>query len=194
MRKVTDVDLLAALKRTGALQEGHFKLSSGLHSSRYVQCAKLLEDPSLAKAVGRALADRLRSFEPESVLSPALGGVVIGYATAAALEVPFRFCERRDSVMLLRRGFELEPSERVVVVEDVVTTGGSAREAGQVAGTAGAVVAAYGAVIDRSSGSAAFEAPFVSLLEIEAYAFEPVDCPRCAAGEALAAPGSRFTN
>lgn len=183
--------LLAELKTSGALRQGHFRLSSGLHSSRYVQCARLLESPARAKAAGVALAERLASFEPDSVLSPALGGLIIGHETAAALGVPFRFCERKDGSMRLRRGFELSPDERVAVVEDVVTTGGSAREAGQLAGVSGARVVAYGAIIDRSAGATRFEAPFVSLLELEVVATRPEDCPLCAANDPLVAPGSR---
>lgn len=183
--------LLEDLVASGALHEGHFRLSSGLHSSRYVQCAKLLEAPERALRAGRALAGALAAFRAESVLSPALGGLVIGFAVAAALEVPFRFCERKEGEMRLRRGFELERDERVVIVEDVVTTGGSAAEAGSLARTSGAEVVAYGAIIDRSGGSARFEAPFESLLSIEAEAFEPSECALCSAGVELTAPGSR---
>ncbi len=186
--------LLAELGVSGALRQGHFRLSSGLHSNRYVQCAKLLEDPARAKRVGVELATRLEGFDPVSVLSPALGGLIIGHETAAALGVPFRFSERKDGVMTLRRGFELARSERVAVIEDVVTTGGSAREAALVAREFGARVVAYGAIIDRSPGpdaSARFDAPFVALLELEVLAWEPADCELCAAGEPLTEPGSR---
>lgn len=183
--------LLAELESSGALHQGHFRLSSGLHSSRYVQCAKLLEDPLRAKKVGSALAARLEGFEVDSVLSPALGGLIIGYETAAGLQVPFRFSERRDGSMCLRRGFEVSPGERLAVIEDVVTTGGSAREAAGVAREAGGLVVVYGAIIDRSAGSAGFEAPFVSLLELEVVAVEAVTCALCAAGQPLTAPGSR---
>ena len=192
--KNNGADLLADLGASGALHEGHYRLSSGLHSNRYVQCAKLLEDPVRARRVGVELATRLGGFDPVSVLSPALGGLIIGHETAAALGVPFRFSERRDGVMKLRRGFELARGERVAVIEDVVTTGGSAREAALVAREYGAQVVAYGAIIDRSAGpdvSARFDAPFVALLELEVVAWEPADCELCAAGEPLAAPGSR---
>lgn len=141
--------------------------------------------------MGLALADKLRVFAPDSVLSPALGGVVIGYVTAAVLAVPFRFCERKEGAMKLRRGFELSAGERVAVVEDVVTTGESAREAGEVAHGAGARVEAYGAVIDRSSGRAGFDRPFESLVEVKAEAWSPSECALCASGEPLTAPGSR---
>lgn len=183
--------LLAELESSGALHQGHFRLSSGLHSNRFVQCAKLLEDPARAKRVGAALGAKLAGFEAGSVLSPALGGMIIGYETAAWLRVPFRFSERKDSSMRLRRGFELTRGERVVVIEDVVTTGGSALEAAQVAQQSGARVVAYGAIIDRSAGSPRFDAPLVSLLELEVVAFEASNCELCAAGEPLTVPGSR---
>jgi len=187
-------DLLAELAASGALHQGHYRLSSGLHSNRYVQCAKLLEDPVRAKRVGVELATRLESFDPACVLSPALGGLIIGHETASALGVPFRFSERENGVMTLRRGFELARSERVAVIEDVVTTGGSAREAAVVARGFGARVVAYGAIIDRSPGSdavARFDAPFIALLELEVLAWEPAECELCAAGEPLTEPGSR---
>lgn len=183
--------LLAELERRGALIHGHFRLSSGLHSDRYVQCAKLLEDPSSARSVGAALARLLEEFDPDSVLSPALGGMIIGHETAAGLGVPFRFSERKDGRMILRRGFELARDERVVIVEDVVTTGGSAREAAQVAADLGARVVAFGAIIDRSAGRSEFAAPFRSLLELDVRASHPSDCALCAAGETMSAPGSR---
>jgi len=121
-------DVLALFESCGALRRGHFRLSSGLHSSAYVQCAMLLEAPERAAEMGAALAARLRQHRVESVLSPALGGVIIGHETAAALGVPFRFCERENGAMALRRGFALRDGERVAVVEDVVTTGKSTRE------------------------------------------------------------------
>ncbi|MCP4203796.1 MAG: orotate phosphoribosyltransferase [bacterium] len=184
-------DLLSELRSSGALHQGHFRLSSGLHSNLYVQCAKLLEDPARSKRVGSALAAELAAYEPDSVLSPALGGLIIGYETAASLRVPFRFCERKGGAMCLRRGFRLGPGERVAVVEDVVTTGGSALEAGRLAQAAGANVVAYGAIIDRSAGSAGFREPFVSLLELEVLAFVASECELCVAGQPLTAPGSR---
>lgn len=123
----TDVSvaLRDLLRESGALREGHFLLSSGLHSSGYVQCALLLESPARARRVGEWLAERLAAYRADSVLSPALGGVIIGHETAVALGVPFRFVERREGEFTLRRGFRLAAGERVVVVEDVVTTGKS---------------------------------------------------------------------
>lgn len=179
------------LRHSGALLEGHFELSSGRHSNGYVQCALLLEEPSRARQIGGWLADRLRRFEPESILSPALGGVVIGHETAAALGVPFRFTERKQGVMSLRRGFRLRRGERIAVVEDVVTTGGSSGEAAAVAVAQGAAWVATAAIIDRSGGENPFSVPFESLMRLELPTWMPAECPLCAAGSAAVKPGSR---
>jgi orotate phosphoribosyltransferase len=184
-------DLRELLATSGALREGHFRLSSGLHSPAYVQCALLLEDPARARAVGAALAEPLREHRPDSVLSPALGGVIIGHEVAAALGVPFRFTERAEGTMALRRGFALRPGERVVVVEDVVTTGKSTREAAAVAEQLGALVVAMGAILDRSGGAHEFAVPFAALLALEFPLWEVAVCPLCAAGGVAEKPGSR---
>jgi orotate phosphoribosyltransferase len=178
------------LEESGARLRGHFRLSSGRHSAEYVQCALLLEEPARAAEVGALLAARLAALEPASVLSPALGGLLIGYQVAASLGVPFRFCERRRGRMELRRGFRLRPGERLVVVEDVITTGGSAAEAAALARAAGAEVAAVGAILDRGGTTTLAEPPLTLLrLELESWAAEA--CPLCAAGVELTAPGSR---
>ena len=179
------------LEVSGALENGHFRLSSGRHSASYVQCALLLEEPRRASRVGEMLAERLRARDPQSVLSPALGGLVIGYAVAAALGVPFRFSERREGTMRLRRGFRLRQGERVVVVEDVITTGGSAGEAAALAVAAGAEVAAVGAIIQRGEARA-LAAPLESLLRLELPSWTAEECPLCADGVAIDAPGSRL--
>jgi orotate phosphoribosyltransferase len=184
-------ETLGLLQSSGALLEGHFLLSSGLHSPRYVQCAKLLELPVRAQRVGERLAALLRPLGVDSIVSPALGGVIIGHEVAAALDVPFRFTERKDAEMQLRRGFELRYGERVAVVEDVVTTGKSTLEAAAVASGHGAEVVAVGAVLDRSSGRHAFTVPFVSLLALEFPTWAASVCPLCAAGGKPEKPGSR---
>jgi orotate phosphoribosyltransferase len=181
----------ALLSESGALARGHFELSSGRHSPAYVQCALLLEDPQRARRVGRALARQLASLRPQTVVSPALGGVVIGHEVAEALGVPFRFAERKDGVMRLRRGFRVEPGERAVIVEDVVTTGGSSREAAAAVGAMGAKVVAVGAIVDRSGGEGTFAVPFFRLLDLELPAWRPEECPLCAEGGRAEKPGSR---
>ena len=178
------------LEESGALRNGHFRLSSGRHSGSYVQCALLLEEPARAARVGGMLAERLRPLAPETVLSPALGGLVIGHAVAAALDVPFRFCERRGGTMVLRRGFRLRPAERVAVIEDVITTGGSAAEAASLAVASGAEVVAVGAIILRGA-AAALSQPAVGLLGLELPSWDADECVLCAKGLALTAPGSR---
>jgi orotate phosphoribosyltransferase len=184
--------LTQMLESSGALRRGHFLLSSGLHSEAYVQCALLLEDPVRARKVGQDLAEKLRSFHPDSVLSPALGGVLIGYEVAAGLGVPFRFTERKGEEMGLRRGFTLRQGERVVIVEDVVTTGRSTLETASLATGRGARVVAVGAIIDRTAGRDPFDVPFRSLLVLDLPSYSPADCPACRSGAVPAEkPGSR---
>jgi orotate phosphoribosyltransferase len=184
-------ELEAMLAESGALRRGHFRLSSGLHSPAYVQCALLLELPSRAREVGAALAERLREHAPESVLSPALGGVIIGHEVASALGVPFRFTERQEGLMALRRGFAIAAGERVAVIEDVVTTGKSTRECAAVAEAAGARVVAIGSILDRSGGQHAFAPPYAALLRLDFPTYPPESCPLCAAGGTAEKPGSR---
>lgn len=191
MDELTEDGLRAMLEASGALRRGHFRLSSGLHSAAYVQCALLLQDPTRAARVGEALAAQLRAFAADSVLSPALGGVVIGHEVATALGVPFRFTERDGGRMALRRGFALRPGERVVVVEDVVTTGKSSRECAAVAAELGGAVVAIGSILDRSNGRHGFAAPYAALLALELPAYEASQCPLCAAGQPIEKPGSR---
>jgi len=184
--------LMRLLEESGALRRGHFLLSSGLHSEAYVQCALLLEDPVRARQVGEELAEELRSFHPDSVLSPALGGVIIGHEVAASLGVPFRFSERKGDEMGLRRGFTLRQGERVVIVEDVVTTGRSTLETAALATSRGARVVAIGAIIDRTAGRDPFDVPFRALLPLDLPSHTPAECPVCQAGGIPAEkPGSR---
>jgi orotate phosphoribosyltransferase len=185
------------LEAARALTHGHFRLSSGLHSPAYVQCARLLEDPRRARrageALGAAVVERLGA-PPDSVLAPALGGLLIGHEVAAALGVPFRFTERAsDGAMALRRGFELAAGERVVVVEDVVTTGRSTEETMALARQRGVRVVAVAAVLDRSGGAGdgPFAVPFVALARLDLPTWAADACPLCAAGEPIDKPGSR---
>jgi len=185
------MDLERWLAETGALKKGHFQLSSGLHSPAYVQCALLLEHPDRANRIGAGLARRVAGVQVQSVLSPAMGGLIIGFTVAAALGGPFRFVERVAGKMTLRRGFSLRQGERLVVVEDVVTTGKSTLEAIAVAEEQGAVICAVASILDRTEGKNPFEVPFFSLLDLVLPTFAPEDCPLCLAGEEIDKPGSR---
>ena len=183
--------LLDLFRRSGALLEGHFRLSSGLHSPGYLQCALVLQEPQDAETLGRGLAERTRDMRPTVVLSPALGGVVIGQEVGRALGVRAIFAERQEGTLTLRRGFALSETDRVLVVEDVLTTGGSTRETIQVARAAGAQVVGAGAIVDRSGGRARFDVPMAALVEIALPTYEPDTCPLCAEGLPIVKPGSR---
>ena len=187
------LDLPALLRDTGALLTGHFRLSSGLHSPSYVQCARLLEHPRNAKAIGAALADKVRDAGARKVVSPALGGVIVGYTVAEALELPFVFTERKDGAMTLRRGFRIEPDEPVIIVEDVVTTGKSTRETADVVQAQGGRVVGFASILNRSGMSNPFDKRYESLMTLALEMFDEASCPSCAAGVALDAPGSRYS-
>lgn len=184
-------EVLQRFRNAEALLEGHFELTSGLHSPGYLQCALVLQHPDQAEALGAAIAEQVRELAPAVVLSPALGGVVIGQEVARALGVRAIFAERKEGALVLRRGFTLAPGERVLVVEDVVTTGGSTRETIEVARAAGADVVGAAAIIDRSGAAARFDVPFRALATVAYPALKPSNCPQCAAGEPAVKPGSR---
>jgi len=188
---MTRDELLDLFRRTGALLDGHFRLSSGLHSSGYLQCALVLSRPADAEMLGRSLGASVRALGATVVLSPALGGVVIGHEVGRALGVPALFAERQDGALMLRRGFTLAPGDRVLVVEDVLTTGGSTRETMQVAQASGALVVGVASIVDRSNGAARFDAPFASLLAVDLPTYQPDACPLCAKGLPVVKPGSR---
>ncbi len=183
--------VLDVFRRVGALLEGHFRLTSGLHSTGYLQCALVLQHPREAEACGDAIAERVRSLGAQVVLSPAMGGIVIGQEVARALGVRAIFAERQDGNLTLRRGFTLSPGERVLVVEDVVTTGGSTRETIEIARTSGAEVVGAAAIIDRSGGQQAVGVPFHALATISLPTYQSESCPMCAAGKPVVKPGSR---
>jgi orotate phosphoribosyltransferase len=188
---MTEADVLTLFRHSGALLEGHFKLSSGLHSSGYLQCALVLMRPKDATALGAALAARVQALGATLVLSPALGGIVIGQDVARGLDVPALFAERVDGTLTLRRGFTIAPTERVLVVEDVVTTGGSTRETIEVARQAGATVVGACAIVDRSGGNPGLDVPFHALLPMALPTYAPESCPLCAQGLPVVKPGSR---
>ncbi|NOZ93774.1 MAG: orotate phosphoribosyltransferase [Acidobacteria bacterium] len=185
---------LDELTATGAHRKGHFRLSSGLHSGDYLQCALYLAEPVRAARAGRLIAGGLEDLgvAPELVVSPALGGVIIGHEVARALGLPFLFTERQEGVMTLRRGFAIAPGQRVVIVEDVVTTGKSTREVIQVLEEAGARVLAMASMVNRSGTANPFEPlPYHALLTVGFPVWEPESCPLCQRGVPIEKPGSR---
>jgi orotate phosphoribosyltransferase len=194
--------VLKLLESVGAVRHGHFELSSGLHSGTYVQCAMVLQYPRYAETLGQALAALFSDASIDGVVSPALGGLIIGQEVARALPepkggagggVPALFVERDASGMMsLRRGFSLKPEQRVLVVEDVWTTGGSTEEAIRVVEEAGGRVIGAGAIIDRSGGKLEFEVESQALLELQIANYDPDDCPMCRQGVSVIKPGSRF--
>jgi len=189
-------EVLKIFEAAGAYLRGHFRLTSGLHSPEYLQCALVLQYPEHAERLGGALAARLREIVPGDairvVASPAIGGLIIGHEAARALGARFVFAERdAEGKMTLRRGFSVEPGETAVVIEDVVTTGGSTREVVDLLSAAGARVLAAGSIIDRSGGEAGVGAPRVALATMRVVAHPPDDCPLCRSGTPVTKPGSR---
>jgi len=189
--------ILDVFRQTGAYLSGHFRLTSGLHSPEYLQCALVLQHPQHAERLGAALAAELRSMAGAEkiavVVSPAMGGLIIGHEVARALGTRFLFTERdADSgKMVLRRGFTLSPDEPAVVVEDVITTGGSTREVVDILKAAGARAIAAGSIVDRSGGKAQVGAPRVALATLDVVSCQPEDCPLCRQGLPVTKPGSR---
>jgi orotate phosphoribosyltransferase len=189
--------ILKIFRDTGAYLSGHFRLTSGLHSAEYLQCALVLQHPAHAASLGAKLASELRSLAQAErigvVVSPAMGGLIIGHEVARALGTRFLFTERDTSSgrMALRRGFTLQPNEAAVVVEDVISTGGSTREVVDILKAAGARPIAAGSIIDRSGGKAQVGAPRVALATLEVVAWQPGDCPLCRQGLPVSKPGSR---
>jgi orotate phosphoribosyltransferase len=188
--------VLGLFEQTGAYLTGHFRLTSGLHSPNYLQSAIVLQHPEHATALGKEMAARILplcgSYRPNVVVSPALGGMVIGHETARALDVRFIFTERdAERRMALRRGFTLGPGDVAVIVEDVITTGGSTREVIEIVQEAGALAVAAGSIIDRSGGAVDLGIPRAALETLHVMAYEPSVCPMCAAGQPVIKPGSR---
>lgn len=188
---MSEAEVLALYERTGALLRGHFLLSSGLHSDTYLQSALVLQHPAHAEALGGALAARFRADEVEAVVAPAIGGILVAHEVARALGVRGLFTERENGVMRLRRGFSVMKDERCLIVEDVVTTGGSTREVMQAVDDHGGRVVGVGSLIDRSGGTAAFPVKRAALATITVPTFTPDACPLCRAGGAAVKPGSR---
>lgn len=188
---MTGADLERALRERGALLEGHFQLSSGRHSDRFIQKFRMLEDPTAVEPIARALAAAFEATRPTIVVSAAVGGIILGYETARALGTKAIFVEKSAGVPTLRRSFALRESDRALVVEDVVTTGGSVKEVLQVVRESGAAIAGVGVIVRR--GAADFGVPTHALLDMPLESFDPAGCPQCAAGVPLMDPGSRRT-
>jgi orotate phosphoribosyltransferase len=188
----TAASIIDLFRSVGALLEGHFRLTSGLHSPGYLQSALVLQYPADAASLGLALAVQVKSLKPTVVLSPALGGLIIGHEVARALGVRAVFAERAGTASLsLRRGFALTPTDRVLVVEDVFTTGKSTRETMEVAREAGADVVGAAAIVDRSGGTIDFGVPSHTLIQLDVPTYDPEKCPLCARGVPVVKPGSR---
>jgi orotate phosphoribosyltransferase len=188
---LTPEEVLEIFKESGALLEGHFLLTSGRHSNQYMQCAKVLQYPHHAARLGEALALDFQTNEVDVVIGPAMGGILVAHEVGKALGTKALFTERQNGVMKLRRGFELQPGEKVLVVEDVITTGGSVREVLEVVKSYGAEPVGVGVLVNRSGGNVDFGVPLSSLLEIHIESFEPENCPLCATGIPAIKPGSR---
>ncbi len=184
-------EVLNIYRENNALLSGHFLLSSGRHSDQYLQSALVLQDPKLAEKLGRALADKFRDVQVDVVVGPAMGGITVAYEAARALGVRALFTERENGEMTLRRGFEIKKGEKVLICEDVVTTGKSVREVIKYLEGIEADIAGVGYLIDRSNGRTDFGYPSQSLLALEVLSYEASDCPLCGKGLPLVKPGSR---
>jgi orotate phosphoribosyltransferase len=188
---LNSAEVIEKFRESGALLEGHFVLTSGLHSNLYLQCALVLQHPREAETFGREIAEQFRTEKIETVASPAIGGLMIGHEVARALRARFIWTERENDEMVLRRGFSVSPGERVLVVEDVVTTGGSTRETVAALQALGANVIAAASIIDRSSGKAEVGVPRIALATLNVASVEPAVCEACKRGEPAVKPGSR---
>lgn len=193
MTDITDTQayLLGIFQKTSALLEGHFLLTSGLHSPRYLQCARVLQYPEHAEWIGRAIAARFADDQISAVVAPAIGGIIVAHETARSLGVRALFTEREAGEMTLRRGFHIDSGERVLVVEDVVTTGGSTRETLDAVTRAGGLTVGAASIVDRSGGAADVGVRRVALLTLEVPAYDPSVCPLCEQGLPAIKPGSR---
>jgi orotate phosphoribosyltransferase len=189
-RSMAPAEVLPALEDAGAVLAGHFRLTSGRHSDRYVQCARILEDPVLVGRLADAMVAAVGDERIDLVAAPAVGAIIIGFAVAQSMGVRFVFTEREGGAMTLRRGFSIEPGARVLVVEDVVTTGGSVAEVVDLVRAAGGVAAGVASIIDRG-GPKAFDVPLRSLLELSVGSWDAETCSLCAEGRPIESPGSR---
>lgn len=188
---MTEKDVLKIFDKYNALLSGHFKLSSGLHSEKYLQCALVLQYPDVAEKLSKALAERFSKEKVDLVIGPALGGITLAYEVARAFKVRGLFTERQEGKMVLRRGFSINKGEKVLVVEDVITTGGSTKEVIEVVKSLGGIVVGVGSIVDRSDNPVDFGARFESLAKIKVDMFEENSCPLCKKSIPVTKPGSR---
>ncbi|HID96036.1 MAG TPA: orotate phosphoribosyltransferase [Candidatus Latescibacteria bacterium] len=188
---LNEEEIMEIFRRTGALLSGHFQLTSGLHSSTYFQCAKVLQYPKYARKLCGELAEKFRDRDMDVVIAPAIGGIVVACEVGGLLGLRTIFAEREGGKMTLRRGFEIKRGEKVLVVEDVITTGGSVQEVIELVESKGGVVIGVGCLVDRSGGRVHFGVPYVSLLRMDVVNWEPDRCQLCAEGAKLTKPGSR---
>lgn len=187
----TQEQVLEVFERTGVLLEGHFRLTSGLHAAKYLQCAQLLQYPHEAGPLCEQLAEYFKDSGATVVAGPATGGIILAYEVAKALGVKNIFGEREDGVMTFRRGFKVEPTDKVLVLEDVVTTGGSVKELIECVRAAGAEVVGVASLVNRSGGRVDFGVPFKSLVNLDITTYQPDECPMCKEGSVAYKPGSR---
>lgn len=188
---LTEERIVEILKEAGVLLEGHFLLTSGKHSAKYLQCAKIFQNSKYAKELCADLAEKFKNENIDIVIGPAIGAIQMAYEVSAQLGVPNFFAERENGKMTLRRGFAIEKGQRVLVVEDVVTTGGSVREVIDLVVEAGGIVAGVGSIVDRTGGAISFGAPFSSVISMKVEAFEADECPLCKNNIPVVKPGSR---
>ena len=184
-------EIIEIFEKTGALLTGHFKLSSGLHSTQYLQCALVLQHPEYAAKLGKTIADKFKSTQITCVAGPALGGIIIAHEVAKALKTRCVFGERENGKMTLRRGFRVSPRDKVLIVEDVMTTGGSIKELIGVIKDSGSQIAGVGTIVDRSSGRLDLGCDTKSLIKMDIKTFNPDECPLCKSGTPPTKPGSR---
>lgn len=188
---MTNQELLNIFKETEALLDGHFLLTSGRHSNQYFQCAKVLQHTKYATQICKIIADYFRGYEIDTIISPAIGGIVVGQEVARQLGKKFIFAEREDKNLILRRGFEIKENEKVLICEDVVTTGGSVFEVIDIVKNNGAELVGVGMIVDRSNGKVDFKVPQTSTLQMEVVSYAPDECPLCKEGTQAIKPGSR---
>ncbi len=188
---LSEKDILDIFKKTGALLEGHFLLTSGRHSNVYFQCAKVLQYPEYMEKICANIAEHFKDIKIDTVISPAIGGIIVGQEVARQLNKRSIFAEREDKVLTLRRGFSIEPGEKVLVCEDVVTTGGSVFEVIEIVKSLGGEVVGVGCIVDRSNGKVNFGYPQVSAVKMNVVSFTPEECTLCKQGIPVVKPGSR---